>query len=123
MSSPDYEKQSGSIRLRYRYIGGTGDNAAYAEYMSLAPAIPLGHYEVTVGTSPVTLPSLPTACRRVVIQSINQDLTYTDDGSNPSSTHGIVIPEMVIFTYDTDPDANFKMWCPASSDVRIAYYG
>lgn len=54
---------------------------------------------------------------------MDQALTYTDDGTNPSATHGMVIDAGQVFVYDTDPDENFLMWCPAASDVRVAYYG
>lgn len=117
----DYEQDEGYIRYRYRGLSGTTN--AKARYFSLAPVLPLGHFELTVGTSPVALPTIPPLARRVVIQSLGQDLTYTDDGTPPSATHGIVIPKTIPFIYDTDPDANFKMWCPAASDTRIAYYG
>jgi hypothetical protein len=116
---PDYEQNTGYIRFRYRQL----ESGAFAQYMSLAPVTPMGHYEIAVSTTPVGLPSIPDNCRRVVICSRGAELTYTDDGSNPSSSHGMVIPEDTVFIYDTDPDENFKMWCPSASDVRIAYYG
>ena len=119
MSGSDYEQQSGYLRFRYRAIG----DEVYAQYMSLAPATPMGHDEVSVGTTPVALPDIPVNCRRVVLHSVGQDLTYCDDGTTPSSTHGMIIPKGIPFIYDTDPDENFLMWCPAASDVRIAYYG
>jgi hypothetical protein len=59
----------------------------------------------------------------VVISSQDADLTYVDDGSTPGATHGMIIPQGVVFVYDTDPDENFLMWCATPSDVRIAYYG
>ncbi len=120
MSSPDYEQAAqGNLRYRYRPL----DADAFAQYMSLAPVIPMGHFELTVGTTAVGLPSIPQYSRRAVIVSRTTDLTYTDDGTDPSVTHGIVIPRNAVFTYDTYPNANFKMWCPTPSDVRIAYYG
>lgn len=115
----DYEVNEGYIRVRYREIGG----GAYAKYVSHAPALPMGHFELSVGTSATPLPSIPANARRVVIYSVSEPLTYTDDGSTPSATHGMLIPEGVVFVYDTDPSEDFLMWCPANSDVRIAYYG
>ncbi len=115
----DYEVNEGYIRRRNRALEGE----AYAEYVSLAPAFPMGHAEVSAGTTPVGLPDLPANARRAVILSVDEDLTYTDDGTAPSASHGMIIPAGTIFIYDTDPDENFQMWCPAASDVRIAYYG
>lgn len=119
MSSSDYEQNTGHLRFRYRSIGA----GVYAQYVSLAPATPMGHTEVSVGTTPEQLPAIPDNCRRVVLLSKDEDLTYTDDGTTPSGTHGMVIPQGVVFIYDTDPDENFLMWCQSASDVRIAYYG
>ena len=117
----DYDVQEGYLRRRNRRLEGSDD--VYAEYISHAPAYPMGHFEVNVGTTPTLLPSIPANARRVVLLSVSESLTYTDDGTDPSSTHGMIIPEGVVFVYDTDPDENFKMWCPATSNVRVAYYG
>ncbi len=127
----DYEStiSGSSIRGRYRDLEPTvaqnDPNKAFAPYMSLAPVTPLGHFELSVGSGAggTGLPSLPSDAKRVVILSRDAELTYTDDGSAPSNTHGMIIPQNVRLIYDTDPDSNFKMWCPTASNVRIAYYG
>lgn len=121
----DKELTTGSIRNRYRDLepfSGDEDNKAYAQYFSAAPVTPLGHAEATVGTSPVGLPSIPANARRVVLRS-GEELTYTDDGTAPSATHGMIIPAATVFVYDTEPTTAFQMRCAVSSDVRIAYYG
>jgi hypothetical protein len=120
MSAQDYEQQSGYLRFRYRAL----DSDAVAQYVSLAPATPLGHAQVSVSTTPTQLPNIPPNCRRVVIYSSTEPLTYTDfAGDTPGAAFGMVIPEGVVFVYDTDPSEDFLMWCPAASDVMIAYYG
>ena len=115
------------IRGRWRDLEpGTSDadpNKAHAPYMSLAPVTPLGHNKVTVGTTPVGLPSIPAGAKRVVLFSVTEDFTYRDDGGSPSSTDGMPIPAGTHFIYDTDPDENFLMWAASDTEVRVAYYG
>lgn len=117
----DYEATQGYIRYRYRDIGG-----AFAQYVSAAPVLPLGHFELTVSTTALGLPSIPADARRVVIYS-DQKLSWVDDGSTPTSAHGMILPAGTVFVYDTDPDANFKMvlgpGATGDADVRVAYYG
>jgi len=96
---------------------------SYAEYVSLAPATPLGHFTVSVSTSPVGLPGIPANCRRVTLQPVGGDLTFRDDGGAPDASNGLIIYDGIIFIYDTDPDANFLMWSGAGTVVRGAYYG
>lgn len=126
---PDLEKQLGTTGLRGRFreldpLDPEGDpNKAYAEYVSLAPVTPLGHFEVTVSTTPTGLPSMPDSARRVVLYSITESFTYTDDGTPPSATHGLPIPAETHFIYDTDPSDDFQMWAAADTEIRVAYYG
>lgn len=117
-----------AIRGRWRDLEPSANdldpNKAFAQYVSAAPVTPLGHTEVTVGTTPVVLPSIPANARRVVLYSVTNSISFTDvSGDAPSSTHGMIIPLETIFIYDTDPDENFKMWAAANTVVRVAYYG
>lgn len=124
---PDYEGTGSQVRRRFRDLeplAPAGDpNRAIAEYVSLAPATPLGHEEVTVDTTAVGLPNIPEDCRRVVLYSLDEEFVYCDDGTDPDATHGMPIPSLTHFIYDTDPDENFKMWAAAATEIRIAYYG
>lgn len=125
---PDLEGTGAQTRRRFRdlepFESDLSPNKAFAEYVSAAPATPMGHFEVTVGTSPVGLPSIPEDCRRAVLYSIDEDFTYTDtEGDTPSSSHGMIIPAGSHFIYDTDPDEHFLMWAASNTVVRVAYYG
>lgn len=124
---PDKEANEGYLRYRYRDLepGSTDlDNKAYARYISAAPVTPLGHFELAVSSTPVGLPSIPADAKRVVLCAPGTvGFTYTDDGTAPSATHGMPIPGDMVFIYDSDPDANFRLWAASSVDVRIAYYG
>ena len=115
------------VRGRYRDLGPFLSDAdpgkAYAQYFSAAPATPMGHFEATINTTPSGLPNLPAGCRRAVIYAISNGFTYTDDGTAPSSSHGMKIPADTHFIYDTDPDENFQMWAGVATEIRVAYYG
>lgn len=122
----DREFNEGPLRSRARDLeplSPDGDNKAYARYISAAPVTPLGHFEVSVSTSPSPLPSIPPEARRVVIYAVGNDLTFTDDGTDPSSSHGMIVPADTTYIYDTDPTEDFLMWCSSATDVRVAYYG
>ena len=117
-----------NLRSRFRDLEpGASDldpNKAFARYVSLDPTTPLGHEEVTVGTTPVGLPAIPANAKRAVLYSVSEPFTYTDlEGDSPSSSHGMIIPAGTHFIYDTDPDEFFKMWAATNTVVRIAYYG
>ncbi len=126
----DYEGTGSQIRKRFRDIDPLSSdepNKAFAEYLSLAPATPLGHVKVSVGTTAVGLPSLPSNCRRVYLTPLGQPIEFRDDGVTPDGSNGYPIPANTHFNYDTEPSANFLMvrssTATADADVRIAYYG
>ncbi len=127
----DKEHLTGSIRSRFRDLDvALPDNhpdKAYAQYVSAAPVTPLGHFQVTVGVTAVSLPSLPAEARRVILTSIGQPINFRDDTTAPTASTGYPIPADTHFVYDTDPDSNFKMIRAAGAtgdaDVRVAYYG
>lgn len=122
---PDYGQTVGVDNLRhlYRPIG----TDAWAQYVSLAPVVPLGHFQVTVSTAAITLPTIPAEARRVIIRSLGQPINYRDDGTSPTASTGFPILADEWIVYDTVPTAAFKMIRAASAtadaDVRIAFYG
>jgi hypothetical protein len=128
---PDKEHLLGSIRSRYRDIdvalAEDHPEKAYAQYLSLAPATPLGHFQVTVSTVAVGLPSLPAEARKVLIFSKGQPLNFRDDGTAPTAGTGFPIPSDTVFVYDNDVSSTFQMILDSTAtgdaDVRIAYYG
>jgi hypothetical protein len=86
-----------------------------------------GHFEVTVSMTPVSLPNLTSLehIRRVVIRPLGADIIFTDDGSTPSGSHGLLLLENEILIYDGQDPSAFKMVRRGSvdADVRVAYYG
>jgi hypothetical protein len=127
---PDYEQNIGNIRHRYRDLDPESNdqpNKALAQYVSLAPATPLGHFKIIVSTSPVALPDIPPETRRVFITSKGQPLEFRDDGVMPDGTNGYPIPEDTHFVYDNDVPDDFRLIlafeATGDADVRGCYYG
>ena len=87
---------------------------------------PLGHAQTAVSSTPVALPSLPSLdkLRRVLIQPLDADIYWTDDGQNPSATLGQWLLKGSILVYDGSKPDQLKMVClDGTADVRLAYYG
>ncbi len=128
---PDLEQLTGYIRSRFRDLDIASPvadpNKAYAQYVSLAPATPLLHEQLTVSTIALALPNLPAEARRVYIFSKGQPLNFRDDGVNPTAGTGYPIPADTHFVYDNTPSSSFKLirdsTATGDADVRIAYYG
>jgi hypothetical protein len=122
---PDISRLEQNFRQRWRDLNPSAihEDSDYARYVSLARAIPLGHTEQTVTGTAAAISGLPADVKRMVLYSVTEDITYTDDGTDPGSAHGMIIPAEVHFVYDSDVDSNFKLWAPGSTVVRIAFYG
>jgi len=84
---------------------------------------PLGHEQITVGASAVSIPNLPADTRRFLIRVVTNSIHWRDDGIDPDSTHGMPLLTDETLVYDSDP-TNFRLIRAGASDadVRIAYY-
>jgi len=85
---------------------------------------PLGHFEFSLSGA-ANLPSQPdeNRVRRTVIRPLGADVTFCDDGTEPSATHGMPIKDGEILVYDGHDLSIFRIFCALTADVRIAYYG
>lgn len=64
--------------------------------------------------------------RRAVIQVLDADVVFRDDGGTPTANWGQKIPAGDIYVYDGDVAAmdNFMVMAPAgTAHLRVAYYG
>lgn len=98
---------------------------------------PLGHFEATVSTTPEPLPGLntvltaqedrPERIRRVVIRNVGQPMVWTDDGTDPTGSHGMpsLADEVLIYDGSDLDQLRFARSPSATADVdlRVAYYG
>lgn len=127
---PDYRQYTGLDNLPHIYrpiTGNAGGEAAWAQYVSLAPVTPLGHFQVTVSGSAVPLPTIPPEARRVVIRTLGQPINFRDDGTSPTGTTGFPMLADEWIVYDTVPTIDFEMilgsTATGDADVRVSYYG
>jgi len=127
----DLEKTVGTSNLRTRYrdldpllVEGE-PTKAYAEYVSLGAATPLGHSQVTVSTG-VTSVTPPTGTKKMHLRTLGQPINWKDDGTSPSSTDGFPLLADEWLNYDNDFTV-FKMTlsvdATGDADVRMAFYG
>lgn len=90
--------------------------------------VPLGHAQVTVGASAVSLPNIPTLwrVRRATVRAVGQPINWRDDGVDPTNTVGMKLDAGDTLVYDGDM-TKFRMITDASAvgsaDVRVAYHG
>lgn len=90
------------------------------------PATALGHAQLTVGTSAVSLADPPARAKRTVIRTLGQPINWRDDGDDPTGTTGMALLEDEIVILDADPNKIRLIRAAAASgdaDVRVAYYG
>lgn len=130
----DIEKQIGTTNLRQRFRDldplFTDANTAYAEYVSLAPATPLGHLRHTVTSTPVLLsdiPSWPTGVKKIDFFNLSEDtdIFFTDlAGQTPGAALGFPIPALAWLRYDNDVTPTvFKLaTVSGSASLAIATY-
>lgn len=115
----DREQDEGYIRYRYRDLVG-----AFARYVSLAPARPLGHAQYTVGVAVVTI-SAPADTKRMHFRSLGSPVNFRDDGVDPTGTSGFPILADEWLLYDSEV-SDFRVirasTATADADVRVAFY-
>jgi hypothetical protein len=88
-----------------------------------------GHQNVTVGTSPASLPTPSVGwgrVRRVVVRNLGQPIDWTNDGTTPDGETSMKSLSDDVVVLDTD-FLNFRMVrspdATADADVRVAYFG
>ena len=90
---------------------------------------PLGHFGLTVTSTPQVLPSLPALdrIRRVLIRTVDQPICWTDDGTAPGPTSGMYLAAGDSLVYDGTRADQIQLvkaaTATANADLRVAYYG
>lgn len=84
----------------------------------------LGYEQVTTLTSAVGLASIPDGARYALIQAEAQAVRYRDDGTNPTSTVGMIIPSGGSVWYTGQALQKLKfIEAAASAKLNVLYYG
>jgi hypothetical protein len=87
---------------------------------------PLGYLQLTSlsGVTSLTAAQVPDGTRAMLVQAEAQDVRYTDDGSTPSATVGMIIPAKSSVWYTGWRMADVKfIETAASAKVNILFYG
>lgn len=83
--------------------------------------------ELAVTTTPVViLPSAAIGMTKAVIQVLDNDIVYRDDGGTPTATHGLIITAGDILVYEgsvTAMQALVARTITGTARLRVAYYG
>lgn len=85
--------------------------------------IPLGYVTFQVGGTVVAMPTLPAGTNRILISAFTANVCWTDDGSIPTGTRGILVPTgQGPFEYTGNPTALQFRSAGAASTVGVACY-
>lgn len=98
------------------------------EQGNLVNYAPLGVHVMTVSSTPLTLPNLPSSdqLRRVAIRGLGQPWEWSDDGTVLNGSNGFRQLADEIVVYDAAFDTIQLIRASTASadvDVRLAYYG
>jgi hypothetical protein len=87
----------------------------YAQYANMAAAIDLA-------TNPTTGPALPESSVRALIQAEGADVRWADDGTTPTASLGMIIPNGVVLEYEGDLSKIKLIQAAASAKLNVSYY-
>lgn len=83
---------------------------------------PLGYQQITDLSAAVTL-TIPAGARKAVVIATTKDVRWRDDGTDPSSTAGMVLPAATVYVFE-DLSANLTfIETAASAALNVNYYG
>jgi hypothetical protein len=82
---------------------------------------PLGYEQVTSLSSAAGL-TVPEGARMCIIQAEDQNVRWRDDGTNPTTTVGIVLAPEVNFTYSGNLGTIKFIEETATAKLNVAYY-
>lgn len=83
---------------------------------------PKGYVQDTTLSTVQTL-TPPAGAIRAWIQAETQDVRWTDDGSNPTTTVGMLLKVNTVMEYEGDLEKFKYIEVAASAKLNISYYG
>lgn len=85
---------------------------------------PLGYEQVTSLSSAAALAAVPAGAAVALIQAESQNVRWRDDGTNPTTTVGSILPAGSTLQYDAGSFARLKfIEVAASAKLNVSYYG
>jgi hypothetical protein len=85
--------------------------------------IPLGYTQITSLSSAEGLGSIPKGTYVAVIQAEAGDLRWRDDGTAPTTTVGMVLPNGSVLEYDGRLSSIQFIAVTAGALVNVSFYG
>jgi predicted hotdog family 3-hydroxylacyl-ACP dehydratase len=90
--------------------------------MILGTRLTKGYQQIT-SLSSATVLTVPTDARIALIQAEDQSVRWRDDGVDPTTTVGMLMPSTVVLEYDGQL-ANLRfIEVTASAKLNVSYYG
>jgi len=84
----------------------------------------LGYTQITNLAAAVGLGTIPAGTEVVMLQCETQNVRYRDDGTNPTSSVGMILVTNTIYTFTVAQLAAMKfIEAAASAKLNITYYG
>lgn len=83
---------------------------------------PLGYAQLTSLSAATALSSIPAGATRAVLQAEGQNVRWRDDGTNPSSTAGMLIFAGQLFEYTGALAAIKFIEVAAGGKLNVSYY-
>lgn len=83
---------------------------------------PAGYVQVTSLSSAVGLGTIPNGTKLTLIQPESQDVRWRDDGTNPSTSVGMVLSAGTTLVYNGNPAAIKFIEVAASAKLNVAFY-
>lgn len=87
---------------------------------------PLGYAQDTSISSASALPSIPAGARAAIIQASGGDIRWRDDGTNPTTSIGMLLVDGNSFLYTGDETTEGALTAfrviSAAGEVNVSYY-
>jgi hypothetical protein len=83
---------------------------------------PRGYVQVTNVSAAVGIGALPDGATRASIQAESQDVRWRDDGTNPTTSVGMVLKANATLDYAGDMAAIKFIETSASAKLNVAFY-
>ena len=91
--------------------------------INLSGRLPLGYSQVTSLSSAAGVGTIPDGTNLAVIQCESQQVRWRDDGTNPTTSVGMLMSVGDVMSYDAAKFASLKfIEVTASAKLNIAYY-
>lgn len=83
---------------------------------------PAGYSQITSVSSAVGLGTIPSGVKLTLIQCESQDVRWRDDGTNPTTSVGVVLQAGQTLVYNGNPSTIKFIETTASAKLNVVFY-